>query len=802
MSLGLLMGSLFTGREALADQTFCIDPGHTPTSLFSALQVWLNGVGEQINIKVVAGTFPIVVSMTQLNNNAASLVLLGGYKANTSCDDAQRNIKTNVSVLDGGGGGAFALEPNAPATIDGLTFSNFYGGTTQLGGVPVHGVYIYTVVSDVAMTRFIANHDDSIQVFNNNGSPNIAVQDCLVYNQPVNATLPAMRVGAENGNATVRNCTIAGNAAGGLQMNTYNGGQLNVYNTISFSNGGSDFSVGDVSNVPNVSFSFFSSGSGFNGFSNLGPPPSNYTLFAGPNDYHLAQSSPAINTGDPNLSYPPSETDLDGNLRVIGGRIDIGAYESNFVPNQYIVTNTRDDGSVGSLRWAIANANANPTTLSTIVFNLGTAAGCPYTITLGSLLPDIAAPVFIDARTHPGWVANNAIGAFNGTLCVEISNGANLNYALHTPTTASGSQLAAFGMLFAGFGSQAAIKLEGGSGHNIGGNAFGGPSQVANRVGVEVLGNSGGAQIGGADAAFENVFDNGLSGGIYLANAAGNNLVQNNLIGVAPDGVTPEGNGYGVFVSNSPNNTLRGNYIGYSTFATSGAIVLYGSASAGNQVQQNEIGWDFYGSMPSSGAGVVVSNGAHDNVIGNASFLTTSFGNIIRLSVGPGVWLTASAGNGNYVLGNDLIGNGGPTADNGLAIDLGGVGPDANTPLNPQNYPVLRSSFAMPNNQLVAGTLDAAPNTFYRIDFYHLNNAPLGSSGRGGAGLFSGAKGLVTDANGHCSFLLRVPQVQVGGWLSAATTPLSGNTSEIGNAVPDQIDGIFVDGFGGVDACQ
>ena len=38
----------------------------------------------------------------------------------------------------------------------------------------------------------------------------------------------------------------------------------------------------------------------------------------------------------PNVTYSPSETDLDGNPRVVGGRIDIGANESNFVPNQYM----------------------------------------------------------------------------------------------------------------------------------------------------------------------------------------------------------------------------------------------------------------------------------------------------------------------------------------------------------------------------------------------------------------------------------------------------------------------------------
>jgi len=45
-------------------------------------------------------------------------------------------------------------------------------------------------------------------------------------------------------------------------------------------------------------------------------------------DYHLLPSSPCINAGDPNYTAEPNETDADGKPRVIGGRIDMGAYEA------------------------------------------------------------------------------------------------------------------------------------------------------------------------------------------------------------------------------------------------------------------------------------------------------------------------------------------------------------------------------------------------------------------------------------------------------------------------------------------
>jgi len=41
----------------------------------------------------------------------------------------------------------------------------------------------------------------------------------------------------------------------------------------------------------------------------------------------LSPGSPCINAGDPNYVAEPNETDLDGRPRVIGGRIDMGAYE-------------------------------------------------------------------------------------------------------------------------------------------------------------------------------------------------------------------------------------------------------------------------------------------------------------------------------------------------------------------------------------------------------------------------------------------------------------------------------------------
>ena len=48
-------------------------------------------------------------------------------------------------------------------------------------------------------------------------------------------------------------------------------------------------------------------------------------------DYHLLPNSPCIDVGNPNYLAEPNETDLDGNPRVLCRRIDMGAYEADYI---------------------------------------------------------------------------------------------------------------------------------------------------------------------------------------------------------------------------------------------------------------------------------------------------------------------------------------------------------------------------------------------------------------------------------------------------------------------------------------
>ena len=68
---------------------------------------------------------------------------------------------------------------------------------------------------------------------------------------------------------------------------------------------------------------------GWSGTGNIQVDPLFFDPVGG--DCRLFPASPCINAGNPNYEPIPNETDLDGNTRVVGGRIDMGAYESDYI---------------------------------------------------------------------------------------------------------------------------------------------------------------------------------------------------------------------------------------------------------------------------------------------------------------------------------------------------------------------------------------------------------------------------------------------------------------------------------------
>jgi hypothetical protein len=138
-------------------------------------------------------------------------------------------------------------------------------------------------------------------------------------------------------------CTLSRNAAdgsGGGIFNRDDSSNFTLQNCVLWNNsdsGGMDESaqVHSVTTMATIDYCCIQGWTGnFGGTGNIDADP----CFVEPGywdpnevwvdgDYHLLPCSPCINTGDPDYIAEPNETDLDGRPRVIGGRIDMGAYE-------------------------------------------------------------------------------------------------------------------------------------------------------------------------------------------------------------------------------------------------------------------------------------------------------------------------------------------------------------------------------------------------------------------------------------------------------------------------------------------
>lgn len=174
-------------------------------------------------------------------------------------------------------------------------------------------------------------------VTGNNGA---GISGCQVYNSVISGN-----AGGGASYSTLNNCLITGNTnyyGGGTLMSAMNNCTV-VSNTAIYYGGGSWSTNGPINNCiiyynnapsnPNWGGSGYRAGPAPQSYCCTTPDPfgtsciTNPPQFVNPaaGDYRLQATSPCINAGT--NAYAIGEFDLDGNPRIVGSRVDIGAYE-------------------------------------------------------------------------------------------------------------------------------------------------------------------------------------------------------------------------------------------------------------------------------------------------------------------------------------------------------------------------------------------------------------------------------------------------------------------------------------------
>ncbi len=303
-------------------------------------------------------------ALTAASSGAKILVAEGIYRADDGVgitpgiQDITFKLKNGVGIYGGFPAGGGRWEDRAPgvyqtifkaensdvvvdgsntdttAVLDGITVVgnsigvNIYQGSPTISncvlessiGINCRG-YWWGVYSSPVIKGCIIRNGDLGLCFRDCSSP--IIRDCTIVGNESWGIFSDYEC-----ESIITNCTISGNG-GGIHAYYSN---VTMHNSILWDNNGSAIELENDSSL-NVSYSNVEGGSPQShilpdckliwGQGNIDVDP----LFD--NGYHLSAFSPCINSGDPDFIPEPNETDIDGEGRIINGRIDIGSDEFN-----------------------------------------------------------------------------------------------------------------------------------------------------------------------------------------------------------------------------------------------------------------------------------------------------------------------------------------------------------------------------------------------------------------------------------------------------------------------------------------
>ncbi len=312
----------------------------------------------------------------------------------------------------------------------------------------------------------------------------------------------------------------------------------------------------------------------------------------------------------------------------------------------FTVTSISDDGAttsiVGTIRWAVAQANAN-VDLDTIEFNTTSMGG--NSITVYAPLT-ITYPVIIDGGQT--------------VLLGQVTGSDLLIYVL---SSAAGTTVKDIALVRALRGIQALGQITV-TGCRIG-TDWANTTGLGNTDGI-YLSNASSSVIGAAGVANRNVLVGNSNSGLYISSGSGY-MVKNNCIGVLADGITRMSNPTGIYAFTIARSRIGGDMnLGEGNVIAGNAnyhIQIAGSSSIGNTICGNIIGVgaDQTTSYSNNSNGIQIDSGP-GNFIG---LPLSGYHNVIAGTARNGIYLNGTSRNivqNNYIginaLGNTGIANG------------------------------------------------------------------------------------------------------------------------------------------------
>jgi predicted outer membrane repeat protein len=297
---GNITNSIFTNNSTSDNGGAVYGSGNITNSIFTNNSASDNGGAVSNSGNIINSTF---------NNNSARD---GGAVSNSH--NITNSTFTNNSA-SGDGGAVYDSSNITNSTFTNNSAYGYYGGD---GGAVYYSSGNITFITNSIFTNNSAKNGDGGAVVrsliinsiftNNSAKQGGAVYYCSIFNSTLVNNSASDSGGAFAGNGTILNSIFAQNKVGEEANDIASGGSLKIGHTLV---------------------------NGVAGGVNLGTGDPRF-VDADNGDFHLRPDSPAINVGYSNVNLMKfflkdeagQEIDLDGNPRIVGGAIDLGAYES------------------------------------------------------------------------------------------------------------------------------------------------------------------------------------------------------------------------------------------------------------------------------------------------------------------------------------------------------------------------------------------------------------------------------------------------------------------------------------------